>query len=412
MGTGKIQNGGAAIARSHGEWCALLAGRTLPAAVVDLDAFDRNLARIAQVASATGTRVRIATKSVRVPALIERVLANGAPFAGLMCFAAGEAELLARRGCDDLLVAYPTVQPADLAILRELAELGTRVALVVDSVDAAARVSAAMRGASQPMRLVLDVDMSLRLAGDRIHIGVRRSPLADAVGVEAVARKVAAIDDVVVVGAMGYDAQVAGLPDRNPFRRLRNPAARWVRSRSMRTIVTRRAAVRAALERAGVEVEVFNGGGTGSLTHAAADPALTEVTAGSGLYCPHLFDYYAGTPFEPAAFFALQAVREPAEGIVTCLGGGYVASGEAGRDRLPRPVSPAGAGLVAAEGCGEVQTPVTLPGGVHVAPGDPVVFRHAKAGELFERFATCLLVRGGEIVDEVATYRGMGVTLF
>jgi D-serine deaminase-like pyridoxal phosphate-dependent protein len=45
-----------------------------------------------------------------------------------------------------------------------------------------------------------------------------------------------------------------------------------------------------------------------------------------------------------------------------------------------------------------------------LALGDRVWFRHAKAGELCERFATLHLVRGGEIADEVPTYRGEGQT--
>ena len=69
---------------------------------------------------------------------------------------------------------------------------------------------------------------------------------------------------------------------------------------------------------------------------------------------------------------------------------------------------PAGLRLDRAEGAGEVQTPVLGPAARDLALGDRVWFRHAKAGELCERFASLHLVRGEEIVDEVPTYRGEG----
>ena len=90
------------------------------------------------------------------------------------------------------------------------------------------------------------------------------------------------------------------------------------------------------------------------------------------------------------------------------LGGGYVASGAPGRDRLPRPVHPPGLRLDRAEGAGEVQTPLLGPGAAGLAVGDRVWFRHAKAGELCERFDTLALVAGGRVVDVVPTYRGEG----
>ena len=90
------------------------------------------------------------------------------------------------------------------------------------------------------------------------------------------------------------------------------------------------------------------------------------------------------------------------------LGGGYVASGSAEKTRLPTPALPAGLKLDPLEGAGEVQTPLLGPGARELAVGDRVYFRHAKAGELCERFNTLLLVEGDRVVDEVPTYRGEG----
>src|SRR5690606_29626402 len=97
----------------------------------------------------------------------------------------------------------------------------------------------------------------------------------------------------------------------------------------------------------------------------------------------------------------------PSQGILTCNGGGYVASGVAEPLKLPKPYLPGGITLEANEGAGEVQTPIHYTGS-ELQSGDPVFFRHAKAGELCERFNTLHLLRNGKIERTVTTYRGDG----
>ena len=106
--------------------------------------------------------------------------------------------------------------------------------------------------------------------------------------------------------------------------------------------------------------------------------------------------------------FALPVVRRPGPDTVTLLGGGYHASGAAGKDRLPEPHLPAGLALDSMEGAGEVQTPVSGKAAGALRVGDNVYMRHAKAGELCERFETLYLVEGDEVVGEAPTYRGEG----
>jgi D-serine deaminase-like pyridoxal phosphate-dependent protein len=149
-----------------------------------------------------------------------------------------------------------------------------------------------------------------------------------------------------------------------------------------------------------------NGGGTGSLETTSADPSVTEVSAGSGLFSPSLFDGYRAFRHEPALLFALPITRRPSAGIATCFGGGYIASGSGGADRLPVPWLPEGCALLPYEGAGEVQTPITLARDLPI--GAPIFFRHAKAGEICERFERVLLVEGDRITGEAPTYRGEG----
>ncbi|MBZ0270479.1 alanine racemase [bacterium] len=388
----------------------LLAGRRLPCAFVDLDAFDHNVGTAAAMVRGSGKTLRVATKSLRVPTLIARAIDGlGDVAGGLMTYTAEETRHLATLGHRDFLIAYPTVQTGDLSIVAQLSREGSRACLVIDDNAHLDALDAAGRAAGVMLQAVLEIDMAWRPFGDMVHLGVRRSPVRTGGDVLRLVRHAETLPNVRVTGIMAYEAQVAGMTDANPFTRAANPVKRLVKSRSIVDVAARRREIAAFLASQGVSLELFNGGGTGSLAATVLEDPITEVTAGSGFFCPHLFDYYRNTPFEPAAFFALQAVRRPAPGMVTCHGGGYVASGEIGADRLPRPWLPPGAELLSIEGAGEVQTPVLLPPGAPpIALGDPIVFRHAKAGELAEHFNTILLVRGDDIVGEAPTYRGLG----
>ncbi len=384
-----------------------IAGLPLPSAVVDLEAFDANAERAEKWVAQSGRTlpIRVATKSVRVPALIQRVLARSG-WQGVMCFAAGEVELLHAEGIDDFLLAYPTVEPHDIQALRRVHDAGATIAVVVDCPAHVACLEDAFGDAERPLSVVVDVDASLRTLG--AHLGVRRSPVRDAL---AAARVFDACKRTQPVGLMAYEAQVAGLPDASAFHRVRNFAARQVRKKSERLVAERRRAVVAHLNDRGYPTTLVNGGGTGSLDSTPRDPSVTEVTMGSGLFCPHSFDGFSAVKMEPACFFALAVARASDAGFVTCAGGGYIASGAAGKDRLPLPVYPEGLSLLDAEGAGEVQTPLAC-GAARPSLGDPVFFRHAKAGELMERFGAVHLVKGDRVVETAKTYRGHGAAFF
>jgi D-serine deaminase-like pyridoxal phosphate-dependent protein len=370
-----------------------------PFAVVDLDAFDTNAADLTRRAS--GVPVRVASKSVRVRALIDRALAAQG-FSGVMTFALREAIWLARHGHEDVLMGYPTV---DRAALRELVNdplLRSRIVRMVDHPAQIALIRGAGAAPETPVQVCLDIDSSLRVGP--LHLGVRRSPVHTPRQAADAASVIVRQPGVELVGLMFYDAQIAGLPDGNP-------AVRVVKARSAADLATRRTAVlRAVHEVLGHPPALVNVGGTGSLEIDAADPAVTEVTAGSGLYSPGLFDGYRAFASRPAAWFALPVVRRPHPHIATAFGGGYIASGPAGSSRLPRPTWPAGLKLLGAEGAGEVQTPLAGRAAANLLPGDRVWLRHAKAGELFERFDVVHLVRGERIEQSVPTYRGEGQT--
>jgi D-serine deaminase-like pyridoxal phosphate-dependent protein len=370
-----------------------------PFAAVDLDAFDRNAADLLRRAG--GKPIRLATKSVRCRALIDRALGTG--LQGLLAFTLPEALWLAGHGFGDVVVAYPTV---DRTALRALAAGPCeRVTIMVDCVEhLELAVSAVREAGGGPIRVCLDVDAGWWPLGGRLKFGARRSPVRTPEDAALLARAIASRDELHLDGLMSYEAHIAGVGDHPPGRPLMGAAIRAMQRLSARELAARRAEVVAAVG-AVAPLRFVNGGGTGSVERTAAEEAVTEVAAGSGLYGPTLFDAYGSFDPEPAALFALPVVRKPSDDVATLLGGGYPASGAAGRDRLPRPLDP-GLRLDKQEGAGEVQTPVH--GASELRVGDRVFMRHAKAGELCERFNSLVLVRGSEIVDTVPTYRGEG----
>jgi D-serine deaminase-like pyridoxal phosphate-dependent protein len=380
-----------------------------PFALVDLDAMWANARDLER--RAAHRPIRLASKSLRCRSLQTQVLARDG-FAGTLAFTLPEAIWLARHGFEDIVVAYPT---ADRAALRELARLPAEfpragVTVMVDDLAQLDPIDAACSAGGPdvaPIRVCIDLDASYRALRGRIVVGAKRSPVHTPAQAVTLARAILAREDLTLVGIMSYEAHIAGLGDAPRGRPLRALAIRAIQSRSARELATRRAQAVAAVREL-APLEFVNAGGTGSLHSSTRELAVTELTAGSGLYGPALFDSYRAFTPRPAALFALPVVRRPGPGVATVLGGGYLASGPADAARLPAPYLPTGLRLDSREGAGEVQTPLLGDAADDLAVGDRVWLRHAKAGELCERFASLHLLAGDRIVEEVLTYRGEG----
>jgi D-serine deaminase-like pyridoxal phosphate-dependent protein len=378
-----------------------------PFAIVDLEALRANAENLARRAGPK--TVRLASKSVRCRALIERVLRLDG-YRGVLAFTLPEALWLARTGSSgNIVVAYPTANRTALAELAGDPALAAAIAVMVDSpahLDMIEKVAAGLAGA-HPVRVCIDLDAGYLGLGGLLKAGARRSPVRTPEQAAALARDAAGRPGILVAGLMGYEAQIAGVGDDPAGQPLRALAIRFMQKRSAAELAVRRAAVVKAV-RAVTDLEFVNGGGTGSAAGTSAEAAVTEIGAGSGLYHPALFDGYRSFTGRPAALYALPVVRRPAPGLVTALCGGYAASGGAGPSRLPRPYLPAGLRLDREEGAGEVQTPLLGAAADRLRIGDRVWMRHAKAGELCERFNELHLVEGDRIVATVPTYRGEG----
>ncbi|MFE4253966.1 amino acid deaminase/aldolase [Streptomyces sp. NPDC056910] len=378
-----------------------------PVAIVDLDAFDANADDL--VRRAGGKPIRVASKSVRCRALLGRVLARDG-FAGIMSFTLAESLWLARSGFEDVLLAYPSADRAAFAELAHDPKLAAAVTVMVDDPAQLRLMDDARDGGREEIRVCLELDTSWQVLGGRVRVGARRSPLRSPAQVADMARSVARRPGFRLVGLMAYEGHVAGVGDAVAGRPVRSRAIRLMQAAARKELAVRRAEVVRAVRTVAPDLEFVNGGGTGSVQHTAAERAVTEIAAGSGLYVPRLFDNYTSFTGRPAALFAQPVVRRPGVGVVTVLGGGYPASGAPGADRLPVPYLPEGLRYDPQEGPGEVQTPLLGAPADDLLIGDKVWFRHAKAGELCERFDVLRLVEGDTVTATVPTYRGEGYT--
>lgn len=354
---------------------------------------------------AAGTPIRIASKSVRVRAVIEALLAQPG-YHGVLAYTLAEALWLAET-IDDVVVGYPTAERGSIRRLATDPALASRITLMVDSPQQLDLVDDMLApGQREELRVCIELDASWH-APMLGHLGVRRSPVHAPADAGALAAYVAERPGFRLVGLMSYEAQIAGVVNRPAGRPVDGAINRWMQSRSMPELVERRARAVAAV-REHADLEFVNGGGTGSLEFTAADASVTEIAAGSGLFGGHLFDGYAHFMPAPAAAFALDVVRSPGPEHATILGGGWIASGPPGADRVPRIVWPEGLTMLARESAGEVQTPVTGPAARRLRAGDRVWFRHTKSGELSEHLNEFAVVDRDQVVDTVPTYRGEG----
>ena len=393
---------------AHDWWPALTAATydlDAPVGVIAVEALASNAYDMLD--RAAGLPIRVASKSVRVRGVLDAVLALPG-YHGILAYSLAEALWLAtdtaeRPGNDDIVVGYPTADRGALARLAADEQLASRVTLMIDDVAQLDLVDAVAAPAKRAViRVALELDMSYRSRALG-HVGVRRSPVYLPEQAEALAEAVIARRGFRLVGMMGYEAQIAGVTNVG---RGKAPI-RMMQRASMRELAERRGEAVRRVRRV-AELEFVNGGGTGSIESTHADSSVTEVAAGSGLFGPHLFDNYRHFHPAPAASFALDVVRRPADDIATLLGGGWIASGPVGPDRVPKVVWPEGLRMIAREGAGEVQTPLQGAAARELGVGDRVWLRHTKAVEVSEHLAAFALVENGVLVGELPTYRGEG----
>lgn len=349
-----------------------------PALTLDLDAFDRNVALMAERARAAGVTLRPHAKSHKTAALAQRQVAAGA--VGVCCAKLGEAEALAARGIGSILVTSPIVGPQAARRAAALAKTIPGFELVVDHEDGAAEIGRAAAEAGVVISVVVDVD-----------VGLGRTGVSSPEQALAVARAIATQPALHLAGVQAYGGQWQHL------------AGAEARAGAVRQGMETLQAVIAALQCDGFEVAKVTGGGTGTFAADTAEAVYTERQVGSyALMDREYRDCLGEDPdgaFEQSLFVQAQVVSVNNPAWVT-VDAGLKALATDG----PAPL-PADSGRFA--GClyrffgdehGLLVRPKSTP---DVQRGERVELIVPHCDPTFDRYDIVYLVRGDALVDVV-----------
>ena len=364
-----------------------------PGLFLDQEAIDKNIKWVIQ--NAGNKSIRLASKSIRSRAILEYLLERSDVFQGIMTYNLKEALWLKSLGFKNLLMGYPSI---DESSILELAKEPSEIILMMDRPEHLELAEKCAKLTGKKIKICVDIDLSMDLP--KIRFGVYRSAIQSQDDLEIFLNSLGACSHLELVGLMGYEAQVAGVMDKN------STLMRGLKKISIPLLRNRRKKMLEMINARGYKLEIINGGGTGSLLNTKKEEIVTEVTVGSAFFAPVLFDHYHDFSLDPALFFTQPIVRNPAPGIYTLHGGGYIASGEVTTLKQPQIWKPEGLVPLKHEGFGEVQTPLLANPELNLKIGDPVYLRHAKAGEICERFEDIHILKDGKITKSVKTYRG------
>jgi D-serine deaminase-like pyridoxal phosphate-dependent protein len=235
-----------------------------PALLLDLDRFERNLARMAAHVRAAGKGLRPHAKTHRCPEIARRQVAAGA--LGVACAKLGEAEVMAGAGIRGLLITTEVVTPHGLRRLVRLCAEAPDTMVVVDHPENVAALEREAAAEGVVVSALVDVD-----------VGNRRTGVAPGAPALALARRVAASPALRLRGLQGYAGHCAHVVGWEA----RRAASAAALGPLMET--------RALLEREGLPVAIVAGGSTGTWDIDVALPGLTELQAGS--YCVMDLEY-------------------------------------------------------------------------------------------------------------------------
>lgn len=373
-----------------------------PFAWLDYDALDQNIDFVNRLATKP---VRIATKSVRSVSVLKYIQEKLVNYAGLMTFTAAESVYLIEQGFNHLLLGYPTFEENNIKKLLAYSRAGKDITFMVDAYEQVQLLQNCAEQMQTMAKICIDINISTNFKW--IYFGTKRSPLDSLQKLKNFTDKLTDYPNICIHALMGYEAQIAGVPDlslaNSRKMRAKGLVVRQLKKQSIEKITSfRRLAV--AHVKSIAPVAFVNGGGSGSITYTCEQQEITEATVGSAFFAPVLFDHYDTLNLQPAVGFALRVTRQFDAHTFVCQGGGYIASGAIGEDRAPVFLNE-NYQLLPLEGAGEVQTPfIDSTGSLTI--GDTVYLRHAKAGELCERFTVLHGTRNMCYAGPILTYRG------
>lgn len=388
------------LSTSYEELKDLVKDKRFPMVICDLDAFNQNLERVGNYLTKVKKSLRLCTKSVRVPELVNKV--EKEDFVnGIFTYNSAEALFYAENyEIKDILLGYPTMSKVDVDELCKAASIdGVSITVVVDDIKQINLLEEFAVKNNVEFNTLIEIDVADKLFGR--NVGVYRSPIRAPKAAVKLAQIISKANNLYFRGIMGYEAQNASIGDDKAL-------FRFAKKRSRKHVNIWRQNFVDALTKAGLKPEVVNGGGSGCFQETATETSITEIGIGSLLFKSHIFDSINSlNEFLPSVFFVIQIVRKPKENIATAFSGGYVSSGSV--RAIPIPVIPKNIITSKDEEFGEVQTPFIFdPKKRELNLGDPIFCRFGKAGEPLEHFNEILIYSKGKLIDSYKTYRGYG----
>lgn len=355
-----------------------------PAGVIDLDAFDRNVARMAARAKAAGLILRPHAKSHKCAALARRQIAAGA--VGVCCAKLGEAEALSAAGIRGILITSSLAGQPSAARAARLAGLDPDFAITVDHRDGATEIGQAALVAGVTVRVVLDVDL-----------GMGRTGISSVEQAVAVAAEVAAQPSLRLIGVQGYGGHWQHMTGANE------------RTAAVADGIVKLSDVALALRARGHEIRLVTGGGTGTFSADAAQGVLNEIQAGSYAFMDREYREALGSDddgaFETSLMVQGRVISTNAERWVTVDAGlkAFATDGP-----MPEPLGEAWTGS-SYRFFGDEHGMVTRPRHRTVARGERVEFSAPHCDPTIDRYDVLHLVRG-DVLVEVARVEGRGAS--
>ena len=244
-----------------------------PALVLDLDALERNMARLARDCAAAGIAFRPHSKTHKSPWVAARQRTSGA--AGVCAAKLGEAEVLVAGGIDDVLITTE-LEPSKFERLLDLCELA-RISVVADDAPRVSKLATAAAARGIEIPVLVDVNVAGRTGVDTPEQALE---IAQAAGAEGVR----------FAGLQGFEGHLQHVVDEDDRRRGAFEA------------YERLAEIARALERAGLPVERVSAAGTGTYRFALEHGTPTEIQAGSYVFLDARYATVEGIDFENALF--------------------------------------------------------------------------------------------------------------
>ncbi len=339
-----------------------------PALIVDIDAMERNIARMAAYFAERPCKLRPHFKAHKTPEIARRQLAAGS-CTGLTCATVGEAEVVVKEGLTrDILIANEVVGPGKAARVAKLAERAD-VVVAIDSDFGLYDLAAAAQAAGVEVGVLVDVG-----------VGLPRCGIAPGPPALALAKRVDATAGVILRGVMGYEGHAVGIEDRTE------------REAKAAKAMERLLATARLVREAGLRCEIVSGGGTGTFDITGDMEGITEVQAGSYVLMDTAYAKL-DTPFEMAFSIASTVLSRPRPEQCAADAGLKAASVDHGN---PSVKGVPGADVLFLS---DEHATIALPPESGIAPGDRIELWPSHIDPTINLHDVLYAVRGEEVVE-------------